>query len=219
VLEDKWPVLGRHDQAVSWLRIWSDLGRAPRTIDAYARGLAEYLLMCERISVDPVTADRSHIAVYVRELSSRPSRRGANVVSIDSGAGLSNATLQQRLVPVRPFYDFLIDIEILVDRDAVMSGAASAGEAWQHYDLGHCYCSYTFFELCPHQMACAKCDFYIPKDSTRAQLLEALTTNARLWTRAAPPSTNCWPGLRTRPLRKVRHPGRSASRRRPRCYP
>jgi site-specific recombinase XerD len=31
------------------------------------------------------------------------------VVSIDSGAGLANATLQQRLVPVRPFYDFLIE--------------------------------------------------------------------------------------------------------------
>jgi integrase len=31
------------------------------------------------------------------------------VVSIDSGAGLSNATLQQRLVPVRLLYDFLIE--------------------------------------------------------------------------------------------------------------
>jgi hypothetical protein len=35
--------------------------------------------------------------VFVRELTSRPSRRGPNVVSIDSGAGLSNATIQQRL--------------------------------------------------------------------------------------------------------------------------
>jgi integrase len=31
------------------------------------------------------------------------------VVSLDSGAGLANATLQQRLVPVRLFYDFLIE--------------------------------------------------------------------------------------------------------------
>jgi len=45
----------------------------------------------------------------VRELSTRPGRRGPNVVSIDSGAGLSNATLQQRLVPVRLLYDFLIE--------------------------------------------------------------------------------------------------------------
>ncbi|MEU5927102.1 hypothetical protein ABZ817_26485 [Streptomyces antimycoticus] len=55
VLTEKWPVLGRHEQAVVWLQVWADLGRAPRTIDAYARGLAEYLLMCEREAVDPLT--------------------------------------------------------------------------------------------------------------------------------------------------------------------
>ena len=64
-------------------------------------------------------------------------------------------------------------IEVLLDRDAVTSGAAAAGQPWQHYDLGHGYCTYTFFEQCPHRMACAKCDFYIPKDSGKAQLLEA----------------------------------------------
>ena len=64
-------------------------------------------------------------------------------------------------------------IEVLIDREAVLSGAAAAGDAWQHYDLGHGYCSYTFFEQCPHRMACARCDFYIPKLSSKAQLLEA----------------------------------------------
>ncbi|MGH3672275.1 MAG: tyrosine-type recombinase/integrase, partial [Pseudonocardiaceae bacterium] len=72
-------------------------------------GLAEYLEMCEQESVDPLTANRAHVAVYVRELSERPSHRGANVVSIDSGSGLANATIQQRLVPVRLFYDFLME--------------------------------------------------------------------------------------------------------------
>lgn len=37
VLEEKWPVLGRHERAAGWLRMGADLGRAPRTIDAYAR--------------------------------------------------------------------------------------------------------------------------------------------------------------------------------------
>jgi hypothetical protein len=64
-------------------------------------------------------------------------------------------------------------IEVLIDRDAVASGAAAAGEPWQHYDLGHGYCTYTFFEQCQHRMACAKCDFYTPKDSSKGQLLEA----------------------------------------------
>ena len=64
-------------------------------------------------------------------------------------------------------------IEVLIDRDAVASGAAATGEPWQYYDLGHGWCTYTFFEQCQHRMACAKCDFYTPKDSTKGQLLEA----------------------------------------------
>ncbi|MGV9864080.1 tyrosine-type recombinase/integrase [Rhodococcus koreensis] len=64
---------------------------------------------CEREGVDPLTASRAHVGVYVRELTDRPSRRGANVVSLDSGSGLANATIQQRLVPVRLFYDHLME--------------------------------------------------------------------------------------------------------------
>jgi integrase len=64
-------------------------------------------------------------------------------------------------------------IEVLIDRDTVTAGAAASGQPWQYYDLGHGYCSYTFFEQCPHRMACAKCDFYTPKDSSKALLLEA----------------------------------------------
>ena len=59
--------------------------------------------------VDPVVASRADVASYVHELISRPGRRGPNVVSFDSGAGLANATLQQRLVSVRLFYDYLVE--------------------------------------------------------------------------------------------------------------
>jgi integrase/recombinase XerD len=108
-VESRWPVIGRRDRAAEWLRIWADLGRAPRTMDVYARGLAEYLQVCERVGIDPLTATRAQVAMFVRELTSRPSRRGTNVVALDSGTGLANATLQQRLVPVRLFYDFLVE--------------------------------------------------------------------------------------------------------------
>ena len=102
-------MLERHERAAEWLGIWADLGRAPRTIDAYARGLAEFLEACERDGIDPAAATRAEVAAFVRELRTRPSRRGVNVVVLDSGAGLANATLQQRLVPVRLFYDFLVE--------------------------------------------------------------------------------------------------------------
>ena len=72
----RWPVLGRHERAAEWLGIWADLGRAPRTIDAYARGLAEYLEACERDGFDPLAATRAQVAAFVRELRTRPSRSG-----------------------------------------------------------------------------------------------------------------------------------------------
>jgi integrase len=126
ILEERWPVLRRHERAADWLRIWADLGRAPRTIDAYARGLAEFLLVCEGQEIDPVVATRGQIALFVRELRSRPSRRGSNVVALDSGAGLANATLQQRLVPVRLFYDFLVE-EGVRDSNPVGRGRYTPG--------------------------------------------------------------------------------------------
>lgn len=64
-------------------------------------------------------------------------------------------------------------VEVLVDRDAVASGASANGDPWQYYDLGHGWCTYTFFEQCQHRMACARCDFYTPKASSKGQLLEA----------------------------------------------
>jgi hypothetical protein len=64
-------------------------------------------------------------------------------------------------------------VEVLLDRDAVASGAAAAGEPWQYYDLGHGWCTYTSFEQCPHRMACARCDFYTPKGSSKAQMHES----------------------------------------------
>lgn len=128
IVEEKWPVLGRHERAGQWLEIWANMGRAPRTIDAYARGLAEYLLVCEREGVDPLAADRSQVALFVRELTSRPSRRGANVVALDSGSGLANATLQQRLVPVRLFYHFLVE-EGLRESNPVGRGRYTPGRS------------------------------------------------------------------------------------------
>jgi len=68
----------------------------------------------------------------VRELTTRPHHRGGNVVALDSGVGLSNATLQQRLVPVRLFYDFLIE-EGLRDSNPVGRGRYTPG---RQFDSG-----------------------------------------------------------------------------------
>lgn len=53
-------------------------------------------------------------------------------------------------------------------------------EPWMYYDLGHGYCTYDFFDRCPHRMVCAKCQYYRPKGSSEAQLLEAKRNLLRL---------------------------------------
>ena len=64
-------------------------------------------------------------------------------------------------------------IEVLIDQDAIKSGSIMNGDPWKFYDLGHGYCTYDFFDQCPHRMACAKCSFYVPKNSSKSQLLES----------------------------------------------
>ncbi len=87
-------------------------------------------------------------------------------------AKITPATLSKAYTEAGYFARNLRTIEVLLDREAVTSGRAGNGEPWQHYDLGHGYCSYSFFEQCPHRMACARCDFYSPKPSSRTQILE-----------------------------------------------
>ncbi len=88
-------------------------------------------------------------------------------------AKISPNTLSKAYTEAGYFARNVRTIEVLIDRDAVAAGAPGDGQPWQHYDLGHGWCSYSFFEQCQHRMACARCDFYTPKGSTKAQLLEA----------------------------------------------
>ena len=95
-------------------------------------------------------------------------------------AQITPTTLTKAYTDAGYFARNLRTIEVLLDRDTITSGGASSGEPFEFYDLGHGYCSYTFFEQCPHRMACARCDFYLPKDSSRAQLLEASQSAQRM---------------------------------------
>ncbi|MBA3262286.1 MAG: tyrosine-type recombinase/integrase [Thermoleophilaceae bacterium] len=95
-------------------------------------------------------------------------------------ARITPTTLAKAYSDAGYFQRNLRTIEVLLDRDKVHTGAAATGEPFEFYDLGHGYCSYSFFEQCPHRMACARCDFYVPKDSSRAQLLEANSNLQRM---------------------------------------
>jgi integrase len=74
----------------------------------------------------------------------------------------------------------LATIEVLLDQDAVRSGAAARGETWKYYDLGHGWCTNDFWAECKHRMACARCPFYRPKNSTVDQLIEGKANLVRM---------------------------------------
>jgi len=63
-------------------------------------------------------------------------------------------------------------IDILIDQDTLKQSVTN-GEPWRYYDLGHGLCTYEFFDQCVHRLACARCDFYRPRDSSLVQLLNA----------------------------------------------
>ena len=67
---------------------------------------------------------------------------------------------------------------VLIDREAIKGGATS--EPWRYCDLGHGFCSYEFFDQCPHRMACARCDFHILKESSQADLIASRTGMIRM---------------------------------------
>ena len=58
----------------------------------------------------------------------------------------------------------LATVEVLLNQEAILSGAAAGGEMWKYYDLGHGYCTNPFWVSCAHRMVCAKCSYYAPKE-------------------------------------------------------
>lgn len=95
-------------------------------------------------------------------------------------AKISPTKLAKSFASAGYFARNLRTIEVLIDQDAIKSGAAANGDSWKFYDLGHGYCTYDFFDQCPHRMACAKCSFYRPKDSAHAQILEGRANLQRM---------------------------------------
>ncbi len=71
-------------------------------------------------------------------------------------------------------------IAVVLDQEAITSGAVRDGAPWKHYDLGHSYCSNAFWSTCPHRMACAGCFFNVPKQSAKGLILAAQQSAGRL---------------------------------------
>lgn len=112
---DRYPLIAVNQQARAWLTIQANLGLAHNTIEAYGRGLEDYFTFSQRCAIEPETATKAHIAAYVRDLTQRPNPRHKKIIYLHSGAGLSNATMQQRVTAVRLYYDHLVEEGIRPD--------------------------------------------------------------------------------------------------------
>jgi integrase len=103
-----------------------------------------------------------------------------SISSTQHYAKLSPTRLTRSVVKAAYFERNLRLIDGLIDQEAIKSGAATSGQPWRYYDLGHGLCTYDFFDTCPHQMACAKCSFSVPKGSSLEQILEGKVNLLRM---------------------------------------
>jgi integrase/recombinase XerD len=98
----RYPQVAENEQGRLWLSLLDNLGRSAATIDAYARGLDQYLGFCAAANVIAPSATLAHVSSFVRHL------RGEPVPFLSGRPPVSNATLQQRLSAVRLWYDHLV---------------------------------------------------------------------------------------------------------------
>ena len=96
-----YPLVAVNPQGHSWLMLLGNLGRSSATVDAYGRGLNQFLCYCQAHGIDPMTATLEHVSLFVRHLRGEPD-------AIPTASRVSNATLQQRLTAIRLWYDHLL---------------------------------------------------------------------------------------------------------------
>lgn len=95
------PLASADSHGRSWLTLLGNLGRSPATVDAYGRGLDQYLRFCRDHDLDASSATLEHVSLFVRYLNGDADGDPAR-------SRVSNSTLQQRITAVRIWYDHLV---------------------------------------------------------------------------------------------------------------
>src|ERR1700730_18189943 len=115
------PLVAAHEHAHRWLQFTAHLGRAQNTIEAYGRAVDDHLRFCGSVGADPLHLHADVIAAWIGDLHQRTNSLATNVVHLDSRVGLSNATIQQRIIAARSFYEYLVE-DGLRERNPVRRG-------------------------------------------------------------------------------------------------
>lgn len=110
-----YPRVAAHSAARAFIEALVKRQKAPKTIDAYARNLDDLLRTWPDAPERIVEADAANIDTYLESLATR-----AHLHSDDEGGPashryLSDATIQQRLVTTRLFFDFCLQRHLRQD--------------------------------------------------------------------------------------------------------
>ena len=134
---EQYPLVVQYELARNWLQRQAHLQLAPNTVDAYGRCLNDYLAFCARHNIQPEAVTRDLVALYVQDLAHRPNPKGANMLSLEHGRGLSNSTMQQRITVLRLFCDSLIEQQLRQD-NPVGRGHYGLAKLLAGYVTGDC---------------------------------------------------------------------------------
>ncbi|CAM5657545.1 site-specific integrase [Streptomyces aurantiogriseus] len=121
----KFPTVAEHQLARQRLQFMANIGRASNTIDAYGRAVQDHLRFCAAEGTDPLLARADTVAFWIKSMLDRPIRRPSRA-PWRAGTGLANATIQQRLVAVRSFYEYLVE-DGLREQNPVRRGQLGRG--------------------------------------------------------------------------------------------
>jgi integrase/recombinase XerD len=128
---DHYPLVASTPLAREWLEIQAKIGLAPNTVEAYGRGLNDFLTFYQHYSTPFAEASKVQIAAYVADLRQRPHPKAANLRHLHSGTGLARATIYQRVTVVRLFFDYLMEIGVRENpRNPVGRGKYTPGKAF-----------------------------------------------------------------------------------------
>src|SRR5258708_2948950 len=175
----RYPLVAENDLGRRWLQIQCDLGLARNTVEAYGRGLEEYLRFVRALGIAPTDAGGEKIAAYVRSLRLRPGATRGKGISIGCKPVLSNATLQQRLTVIRVFYDFLVE-EQHCSQNPVGRGRYTSGKAFGSAKEHGLIQRFRTLPWIPSEHDWKAILAVVQKKSTRVRLMFALGYDAAL---------------------------------------
>jgi site-specific recombinase XerD len=110
-----YPHVAQLEPARAWIELLSRLQKAPKTVDAYARGLDDLITFVERAQLPLLDATRGDIAMYVNDLATRLPPQAPRPETTRRSGGLAASTIHQRLTVARLWYGFLIDTKVRAD--------------------------------------------------------------------------------------------------------